>query len=1419
MSSRGEDPSKTERSPFSVEWLNSCYQQTLLPDAPWHAMEGKIAQSLASKVEKQFGKAERKEALMQSLGEHFVEKYLPNATWNPQILEPPNMSPIEKQKIMKEAQAYLNSQMYKCVKEKGYGIMLGKNLNTSTSQPNEYEQFLQHTYNIFLRGLEREDYKQENKLTKQKQDEIKLENKLNKPLKIPAPSRVKPWTAVSSVSSGSSDKPSSAVIRNGKNTGMIHKVEGDPPPLWGPQSDLIGRSVQAILQRDPRKFEYVAGKMHGRQLPGSLRTFMWSDVLFRDERKKMPEANLEKIVRERFAKAVSRGTQELKIKRATNSPIAGLIETAVIETYNKTTSMVAFKSSEHMREASRVLNVLYVYDRSYEPYLIHWLFPLQIAFQNSSEKTTEKGEHVYELAMYLDLLNSSCFPTWHHVFAIAEQVMMTLSLSDPDLYTHLKSIAKTNMQVNKKEFLLHLISSEKAKAEELLKATPGSKREEVMSNELLADPLVFIRRWIGEGFVSVLDTPAVMYIWDQCFMQGWAPSVLKHFSLALLELLREKFMKARDYSQMKEVFLREASKLYTVDIQMAWIHLEHGKDLLEIPYLNRQRPNTPGLQLHTAPPTPSIPGFLNPCGLKDIILRLIIPSEVVEKEQWLASVEASCLQVHVHAYFGSVKLRSRLSMGKAVTTSISKDNYGNTIYEVHFYEDKFVFDNLDISELDVERELGAFPYAIVRVEYRKPGPEALRVSVPLGWARIPLFEKASRGGCSSVDSLANVEWSLQDGDFVFTIHPGAVPQNLISTGAGSPLPEDQQEGTVLGYNSQIVVIVYDPRHEPEGRARPKGVSPIPTLPAGTTNQVPPLATHTPRHSPVPRQSPKPKPVPRRTPIKTPVRTPQPLESEEPWVESNSTAMNSNPVPTGLSDAFDFYIDSVRFIPDNSSMIKVTGLIKTGNDAKILMALPALDSPARSPLFEFKLTVNEQKKKMDLDMVIFLRVYTEDVLTDKISVIGSCFVPVFKGGKLNVGGQQLRIRNGIPPNKPKNLVTDLDTFPAVPACSILVRLLPAQQEVVPMPRYSTGYYFSEPARPTTSETRVFASYKEHHNYPRTVKEMIQRIQQSNEVPVDEDDDTLLQWLQDQLDAKKQGGKAPADNLPLSHCVRYRVKMGLNAKVEQVYGLPDGFYAQCFVRVSPGEKVLTMEETPEGYGKEEKFVTLKHDYESFQSAPKFLDDPKVMHPFYDNYSCLIIQVFGLDLIYRMKPEHDEPGTFHSIKNGELALGDDQILAWGVVPLFEGNCVASGTHEVPLFKGKPPAGIVEEFTQRNAKNVIEKWKWDKNQKMPNASMTVSLWDGHFDPDELAIKPTFKYLLEAAGTQSTYLQGRKAPPKTAKKISNFVVDNLEQKYKKLGTNSSVYTTEQKFFEDNITKTFYNLMEDALMNAGYGPL
>lgn len=40
---------------------------------------------------------------------------------------------------------------------------------------------------------------------------------------------------------------------------------------------------------------------------------------------------VEKVVRERFAKALTRGMQDLRTNRATSSPINGLIENAVIE--------------------------------------------------------------------------------------------------------------------------------------------------------------------------------------------------------------------------------------------------------------------------------------------------------------------------------------------------------------------------------------------------------------------------------------------------------------------------------------------------------------------------------------------------------------------------------------------------------------------------------------------------------------------------------------------------------------------------------------------------------------------------------------------------------------------------------------------------------------------------------------------------------------------------------------------------------------------------------------------------------------------------------------------------------------------------------------------------------------------------------
>ena len=69
--------------------------------------------------------------------------------------------------------------------------------------------------------------------------------------------------------------------------------------------------------------------------------------------------------------------------------------------------------------------------------------------------------------------------------------------------------------------------------------------------------------------------------------------------------------------------------------------------------------------------------------------------------------------------------------------------------------------------------------------------------------------------------------------------------------------------------------------------------------------------------------------------------------------------------------------------------------------------------------------------------------------------------------------------------------------------------------------------------------------------------------------------------------------------------------LRANYAPVYNviISEGMYIQCFARLAPGGKVLGMEPTAEGYGGEEKFVSLKHEYNSYQQAQSWEDNPSV------------------------------------------------------------------------------------------------------------------------------------------------------------------------------------------------------------------
>ena len=64
----------------------------------------------------------------------------------------------------------------------------------------------------------------------------------------------------------------------------------------------------------------------------------------------------------------------------------------------------------------------------------------------------------------------------------------------------------------------------------------------------------------------------------------------------------------------------------------------------------------------------------------------------------------------------------------------------------------------------------------------------------MGWARIPLFQRQHPHGATSVTSL-DIKWDLQEGERTYDLHPGEIPDTLITT---QPVTPDEYDKPVEG---------------------------------------------------------------------------------------------------------------------------------------------------------------------------------------------------------------------------------------------------------------------------------------------------------------------------------------------------------------------------------------------------------------------------------------------------------------------------------------------------------------------------------------------------------------------------------------------------------------------------------------------
>ena len=390
-------------------------------------------------------------------------------------------------------------------------------------------------------------------------------------------------------------------------------------------------------------------------------------------------------------------------------------------------------------------------------------------------------------------------------------------------------------------------------------------------------------------------------------------------------------------------------------------------------------------------------------------------------------------------------------------------------------------------------------------------------------------------------------------------------------------------------------------------------------------------------------------------------------------------------------------------------------------------------------------------------------------------------------------------------------TDLDRNPVVPNCSMLIRLLPKSQAPIPAPSYESGYYRSDTCKPTASEKRIFASFSD--TMAKTERDIIIRLMQVEKTP----SVNLSQheaWLLNKLDIKKQQGVTqPAGNLDIGRSVRYRPNLGLKVHFQNASGMPDDLYIQCFAYISPGKQAKYMGPTEEGYGKEEKLLTTNLDPTCLINAPSWGDPPQDMHPIYDQHSCLLIQLIGLKMVYKYQKDHKKAGIVEKADGVPLAIANEEIIGWTVLPLFEGNSVQSGLHHLPVLTLPMNDEIIEELSQDSAQSVLSRKIWNDGIRMKNASLSVMIWDSHYDPEELPEKKTHSKLLDITNVRIS------STPQSGLTQQEWLLAMLDDKAKKQGLKGSIFKKEQTFFNNVIKENFLSLMDDFCLKNGFAPL
>ncbi|CAH8481392.1 unnamed protein product [Schistosoma margrebowiei] len=1092
-----------------------------------------------------------------------------------------------------------------------------------------------------------------------------------------------------------------------------------------------------------QSFTYqVVSVLKGTIIPYSLRRFLWPLALFTiTERTRSEFENpiiwnghkmreFESSARKTFGVLLASGTAKLGLTTPMCSKFDDIIKKSVKEISLELETK--FKNQQNQfkqfkEQSVKILNVFYTAKQIYDPLYIYWLLPIHFALNK---------DYIYELIKHFPDIptkvshNSADEGIQIYSFALCLSIFVDIMSKKYGLYHNNVNniIEKTMNNINQLQCIQHIKNVHK---EFILRNSNDNNSIKKLDFEL---------------FVGTVNSIALLFFWDQLFLNSFNCDVIIEFAETILVLLGSDILQINNFIDMEQLLNHGPNKLLTKDIIQTWNMIHLDKVLDDNYYkLNRLSGKLVSLTKEIQETSKKDVNFY----LQDFAIHNIIVTTVTDSRKILPP---DLFRIKLD-YMVEEEIKQ-----STLTETIPTIIFHGKISRIYDFLDQIYSTDEDYSK-NKPNSITNYSYPsfmqeqskmyITMFQFNMEQPYSFMIYPYKLWTR-EVINPIEQGTYPEIlyDSAWTMDYLLIPFNYLF-YHFYSLP--IIETDNSIPLQ--------LLHGSRISLRLYNPNIE----VVPTVIE-QPTIYITRSVQTKVIyketvniedAEYLQEEQIIDQEV---EDIEELSPPATPI--------DDPWVPFKKLAPYERLMkPSSTSEPFCIYVDQLRFMPDNSTIFKVTGrLLNTKYDEELsdILLVPEenfeIRETSRSPVFSpnQRFIVNlSQNKTLSQNSLLFLRVYTLTLTNLKYVVIGNVLLKLFNSnGLLNIGGHQLRLRCEVPKPISQNMNNNevfyqddsLNNVPYIHCSTILVRLLPYTEEPLPQPEYRFRSYRSVESTPTNFEWVVYRQFQSDENRKTDIHSMVKMIlrregefDKSSEQNDFLTPDYLYRYTLQRLSIKRNTTTNGIPNqMSSAFPFFYRVNDGFLLSLKDAKGLivKEGDYIFGLAKVIRSSDTSLMPVNKfYGFGNDDDLLFDRFDATMSLENPKWEDAPQLTKPYYDSNALLIIQIFRVPLVFTIG------GSISITKSGNwfipqlvsrkpnkrqiTKLRRIHLIGWSFLRLFDWGFLRNGTHKLCLLKPPIRLRTLDKIQNKDDEKSI---MLRSDSFLENASLTIQLQSARF-------------------------------------------------------------------------------------------